>query len=370
MKTPRNKILFIVQLPPPVHGASIMNENLVKSTVLNAYDTSVLNIVTAHHISSIGKFSLKKTFASILIFFKILGRLIFFRPQIVYFTLSPSGFAFYRDVAYIFLIKLFMPKLVFQLHGKGIQSGVTNSKVFRYLANKAFSNSYSIHMSELLVKDLDGISVKKKFIVPFGIPVIPESGNEKKGNIGMRFLFLSNYVKTKGILDLIDAFKIVAKKNREFHLDLVGKPYDVSEEELKECIRKNNLEELISVCGPKYNEEKYQALLNADVFVFPTYYFNEAFPIALLEAMQFGLPSITTKEGGIPDMIEDGFTGLLVDKRDVTALANRILLLLENSGNARSMGKNARSQFLKKYTLHVFEQNIAKTFEEIINDKK
>ena len=61
--------------------------------------------------------------------------------------------------------------------------------------------------------------------------------------------------------------------------------------------------------GPKYGADKELLWNQADVFVLPTYYYNECFPLVLLEAMQHGVACISTEEGGIPDTIEDSKTG-------------------------------------------------------------
>lgn len=363
------RIFCIVQLPPPFHGASLMNNHLLNSPLLNAkYRLYTCNIATSSNIEDIGKFSLKKTAQSLVDFFKILVTIIRFRPDLVYFTLSPSGFAFYRDFVYSMLIKSFGKKLVFHLHGKGLSTGSANSSFFAGCCKMIFRGTYVIHLSEKLLNDTNHLTYKKGYIVNYGIPVIDLNKGEKSFD-RTRLLFLSNYVKSKGIIDLIDAIEIVAKKNQNFHLNLVGKPYDVTVEWLQDYIGKKNISSFVTVCGPKYGDDKYRELANSDIFVFPTYYYNEAFPLALLEAMQFGLMVITTREGGISDMIEDGKTGLLIEKRDIMDLADKIQFSINNPERRRDIGLNAKSSFFEKYTLNVFEKNIEKTFDDILELK-
>ena len=124
---------------------------------------------------------------------------------------------------------------------------------------------------------------------------------------------------------------------------------------------------MITIDGPKYNEEKYEVLRNADLFVFPTH--NDAFPNVLLEAMQFGLPCITTIEGGIPDMIDDGITGFLIKPGDKEGMSNAILSLLQDQELRSQMSINAQKVFFSKYTLPVFEKNIVNTYNDILADK-
>lgn len=110
-----------------------------------------------------------------------------------------------------------------------------------------------------------------------------------------------------------------------------------------------------------------EAFLNAaDIFVFPTFYHNECFPLVLLEAMEHGVACISTTEGGIPDIIDNGKTGFLVPKHDVAALADKILLLLSNPDLRCNMGKAGRVKFEKEFTLNVFENRMTWILEHIV----
>ena len=363
----KKKVLCIVQLPPPVHGASLMNSSFVNSPLINEhYLLKVINVATAGNIEGIGKFSVKKIFDSAGHFFRIAATLVFYRPGLVYFTFSPTGFAFYRDAIYTGLVKLSGTELAIHLHGKGIRAGYTGNRLRDWICQKVFTGTNVIFLSGILAGDMDGFAYKRKFIVNCGIPLTePPPESRPAGNL-CRLLFLSNYVRSKGIIDLIDAIAIVARTNQHFHLRLVGKPYDVSIDELKEHIARKGLDSLITICGPKYQGEKLSEFRQADVFIFPTYYTNEAFPLVLLEAMQWALPSITTREGGIPDIIDNGVTGMLIDQRDITQLAENILFLIGHAEERRKMGQAARKIFLEKFTLATFEKNMLQAFSDIL----
>jgi Glycosyltransferase len=365
------RVLFILQLPPPYHGASIANEFIIQSSVVkNAYDTRVIDIKTAESIASIGKFSFSKVALSVKLFFRILAQLIRFKPQIVYFTIAPTGFAFYRDAVYLMAIKLFPAKLIIHYHGKGIKAGTDNSALYRFFCKKALRNTYGIHLSGILAGDVPDYKLRKRYFVPYGVPVtstdtLPVKTEQEK----IQVLFLSNYVVDKGIIVLVDAIKIAAATCANLQVRLVGNAGTISNEALQAYINDQKLENIVSVCGPRYRDEKYRELINADIFVLPTFYANEAFPVSLLEAMQYGLAIISTREGGIPDMIENNVTGLLVNKRDAINLAEKIIFLVNNEEARKNIGANARRAFMEKYTLDHFEKNIFRVLEDVLSSE-
>jgi len=359
-----------MQLPPPVHGAAVMNEIIVNSQLIGQhFESRHINVGTAEKIEDIGKFSFAKTFSSLRHLLSIIMQLLMFRPHIVYFTLSPSGFAFYRDAVYFFFMRLSGSKVVFHLHGKGIKEGSGKSRWFRWLSKMLFKKSYVIFLSDILKSDVP-FPYKAGFVVNYGLPV--HTTGEKPASPEKRtagLLYISNYVRTKGVIDLIDAVGVVAQTRRDLHVTLAGKPFDLSLEFLTDHIRNKKLEDIITVNGPKYGEEKQKLLEAADIFILPTYYENEAFPLSILEAMQYTLPVISTYEGGIPDMIDDGVTGLLFRQRDVNGLAEKIAFLLEHPDDRRRLGLAARHKFMHRYTVSIFQQNILDTLQRIAATK-
>jgi glycosyltransferase involved in cell wall biosynthesis len=78
---------------------------------------------------------------------------------------------------------------------------------------------------------------------------------------------------------------------------------------------------------------------------------QEACPLAVLEAMAFGVPVIASNTGGLPELVADGHTGYVVDKDDVTALAERILKLLTDSDLRIRLGLNAKAWIAGKFDL-------------------
>jgi glycosyltransferase involved in cell wall biosynthesis len=358
------RILFVVQLPPPVHGVALVNELIVKSPlILEHFQERHIDLGTSRQIKDIGKFSPAKLLLSIRCLASILKHLLFFRPDLVYLTPSPTGFAFYRDALYTGVIRLFRTRLILHLHGQGIRTGAHGSRLFRWLCKKMFGKAHVIFLSEGLKKDAIEFVRTPPFVVNNGLADDGHPSEKQPREGPLNILYLSNYVRSKGILDLVDALEIVARTHRGFHCDLVGKPFDVNAEFLADYIQQKGLASLISIRGPQYGEEKVRFLKNADIFTLPS--FNDAFPLVILEAMKFSLPVISTYEGGIPDIIDDGINGLLIPKRDIRALAEKLIFLLDHPGDRQRLGNAARKKFLEKFTLSGFERNMYQVFRQV-----
>jgi len=366
------KILCVLQLPPPVHGASLMNSYLTRSKLINYnFNLEIINLQFSKSIQHLEKFSFFKVYKAIRYSLLIIKKVIKSKPDLIYFTLSPKGFAFYRDAFYVLIFKIFNCKIIFHLHGKGIKENIRGNILKKHIYIWVFKNTNVICLSKILTTDIDTIFQTAPFIVPNGIPNKSEfKSGKKQVNKIPQILFLSNYIKTKGILVLIEALTILKEKGHVFLGRFVGGAADLTPEMLERMINTKNLKPFVEIVGPRYGEDKTKEFQNADIFVFPTFYRNETFGLVNLEAMQFGLPVISTFEGGIPDIIINNETGFLVDKENPVMLADRIEILLEDSDLRISMGEKGYNRYINNYTVEHFESNMLKIFKDILKENQ
>lgn len=371
----KDKILFVVQLPPPVHGASMMNRYVVENPFLkDNYDIKILPLKFVDRNNQIGKMSLKKIFLMFSFCLRLTKTLLFYKPDLVYYTLAPFGKAFLRDFLFISIIKCFKNNIMLHLHGKGIQKFINKNPCTFSLYKKVFNKTNVIHLSQSLLYDIKPFQdiIKNIYIIPNGIPEINENGMAKEKKIGrnIRIIYLSNLKKSKGVLVLIEALKVLKGNQTNFEVNIVGNPDDVSIGNLEEIVRASDLENNVRILGPKYGKDKYQELLNADIFVFPTYYENECFPLSILEAMQMNNAIVSTDNGAIKEIITDGENGFIVEQEDPNALAQSIRMLIDNTELLEEIKHNNKIKFKDKYTLKIFYKAINKAILESIKIKK
>jgi len=371
MNNIKPRILFILHLPPPTHGASMIGSYIKQSSnIKEEFDAEFINLSTSTSLIQIGKAEIKKGVQFLRILLTVFKELLSKKYDLVYVTLTASGPGFYKDVLVVCIIKLFRKKIVYHFHNKGV-SNAKESYLNKTLYRFVFSNTKSILSSESLYKDFKKyLDIQNVYHCPYGIPsigeVISEDKKLKPGHWPLSFLFLSNMMREKGVFDLLDACENLNNKGLKFSCNFAGSWSDVSEMDFFEAVKKRKLENVVSVHGGKYGKEKSALFENADVFVFPTYYHYESFPVVILEAMQFGLPVISTLEGGIPDAVLNGQTGFLVVQRDVKDLATKMELFIREPLLIKKMGDAGRKRFNNYFTIQHFQDNLIKILKTTV----
>ena len=181
-------------------------------------------------------------------------------------------------------------------------------------------------------------------------------------------LFLSNLIISKGVLVLLEACQLLKQRDVAFHCNVVGGAGDLSEHDFELKIKELELESQVSFLGKKYGADKNEVFMATSIFVLPTFYENECFPLVLLEAMQFSLPSVSTREGGIPSIIEEGETGFMIEKNNATALANVLEKLISSKDLRLRLGNNARFKFENNFKLNEFENNFNSILKNVLGE--
>ena len=180
-------------------------------------------------------------------------------------------------------------------------------------------------------------------------------------------MFLSNLIVSKGIYVLLEACQRLKERGVAFHCDYVGgESKEVTGEQFRKAIAERGLEDCVIYHGPQYGADKDRAFRRADIFVFPTFYDNECFPLVLVEAMQYRLPIVTTPEGGILDIVTDGVNGLVCKQQDVDSLVVALSTLLADAALRREMGERGHARYLKEMTLEAFERSFAELLKSVV----
>jgi len=175
----------------------------------------------------------------------------------------------------------------------------------------------------------------------------------------------------KGHIFIFNTLKqLIAKGIVNIKLRIGG--YGYFESELKKFVDENNLGKYISFIGPlKYGSiEMITELKNADALIHPSVLTKddkEGIPGAIVEAMFTGLPIISTYHGGIPYIIENNKTGILVKEWDIHGLSNAILNLMDSESYRELLGKSGQKYALDNLDLKDKEIELERIYLKLIN---
>lgn len=373
----KSKILFVMHMTPPVHGAAVVGDYIKKSEYINSeFECRYINLAVANGVDDINKFRFSKLFDVISLTRKVVKEIRNFRPDIIYMTPNASGISFFKDFLILQSLKCAIGKdeikIVLHFHNRGVKLFQDNP-LYNYCYKKYFRGVKVMLLSRLLYDDVSKyVKIDDCLFCGNGIPDFAKMSDRKKNSSNvLKVLFLSNMMKEKGVSVLLDALVVARENGMKFKADFVGGWHDITPALFNEYISEHGLENVVEAHGPKYGEEKTRFFENADVFVFPTTYHKECFPLVLLEAMSYGLACISTDIAAIPDIIDDQKTGFVLHNENPKSgtmhleLAKCLKRLAENPAMSIDMGIAGRNRYEENYTLQNFESNFVKTLKSI-----
>lgn len=177
-------------------------------------------------------------------------------------------------------------------------------------------------------------------------------------------LFLSRLHYKKGLDLLIEAFAKSAQP--DWHLCIVG-PDDGYEEEARRLINHHNLNELVTVTGPLYGQDKYDAYGAADVYVLPTRGV-EGLPTTVLEACQANTPVISTRMTEVADLLDERI-GLAIDF-DVDQLATALSRILNDAGLRATYRANMAGFIREHFDLDTMLDRVLDLYETCLTSRR
>lgn len=170
-------------------------------------------------------------------------------------------------------------------------------------------------------------------------------------------LFFSNMIKTKGYADVLQAVHLLQQRGVPARATFAGAwPDSAAEADFRSAADKLHLSSSVEILGSvSDSEHKRRLFLDADVFVLPSYYPTEAQPLTILEALATGTPVITTRQGGIPEMLDEDVEGHFVATRDPGAIANAVCKL-SNCDNWNRKSEAAWARFNRQFHPDIVRQ--------------
>ncbi len=341
----RPRVLMVgAHLTKTLGGISTLLADLLRSPLASEFDF--------YHIASqadeygrLGKIGL--ALAALLRFLIALVR---WQPHLVYVHIGGNA-SLYRKVPFLVLARLMRKRLLAHFHAGDFefyfarQNWLGRRLILCGLRQPHGLIAVSQYLGELLGRLLPQTPIA---VVPNAIKTglfardaetrDSSSAQPDSTTQVVHLLFIGAMGRLKGERDLIAALSRVVSVAPQFRLSMLGH----GAQPIFQLCQRAGLLPFIEHLGPVPLEQRIAFFKRASIFILPTY--AEGMPVAVLEAMAAALPVIATRVGGIPELIEDGVEGYLIEPGDVDALSRRIIQLINHPEQRQSMGARAQAK--------------------------
>jgi glycosyltransferase involved in cell wall biosynthesis len=355
--------------PPPFGGISSVIETILNSSLAKDYSFEVFERgnIPAEGSSFFSRniFRIKRFVE----FFKKLRQ----RPYDFVHIHTPFSAAFPGTIMFMTIARFTGTKILLHIHGTDWDSVyIKRSKLTKFV----FRIGFRIPQRIIVLYETWRINIKK--LVPkANVHTIanclediqpPDStlAQSLRQDLGIdinSFLVLTvGFVGSrKGYLDILDALPQVVETNDSVKFVFVGGEERPGENyPVLSRIKNQNLDRWVLVTGEVHRSSVPLYLAAANVFLLPSR--EEGMPIAILEAMRAGLPIITTRVGGIPEMIEDGRSGILIEPGTPDTIAEALISLLKDDRLRQRLAQGARTAFENKFEVQVCINELASIY--------
>ncbi len=271
-----------------------------------------------------------------------------------------AGASFWRKSLIVLPVFFLRAPVIFHIHDGEFSSFYWSrcGVVARYLVRQILERSYVIALSKSWVDELKVIAPKAVVVcIPNPVELTPVVDRDSRKTDSITVLFLGRLSKEKGVFDLLEAFAAIRNTSIKWKLILAGNGDLERARKLANDLGLSAKVEFMGWVGPK---KKAELLSIADVLVLPSYF--EGLPMAVLEGMASGLPVVSSRVGGIPDVIEDSVNGLLFSPGDITALSHCFEKLGADFPFAKKLGRAARLRAENDFSVPVVIERLEKLY--------
>jgi glycosyltransferase involved in cell wall biosynthesis len=356
-------LIVVGPLPPPHHGVTISTGLVLANSLLrDRFDVEHLDSSDHRPYENIGRWDVTNVMAGL---GGLMGlrRMLRGRTGILYLPLSQSAPGFLRDSLYIDLAVRSGWKVAVHLRGSEFSLFYERSRsLLRWRIRDTMRRVASVAvMGSSLRPVFAGLVPDERIaVVANGTPEPHLNGAQREEKT---VLFLSHLRRRKGVCEAVEAALLVADRRPETEFVFAGEWED---EQLKHdlCARVASVGAPIRFMGSVLGDDKEKLLGTSSIFLFPPTE-PEGHPRVILEAMAAGLPIVTTDRGAITETVVDGVSGFILPHPDPEAIADRLLLLLQDHDLRIRMGRAARTRYLYRFTQEQADEALVQWLDRV-----
>ena len=354
-----NKITYIPKLPRPIFR-KIIYILFYQSKLFFLHPIKYIKIL-AFVLLNYKRYLLRSFFR----LSKFIPEIEKYNPDLIYCHYT------YENAIFAFLTKLYFDKNQYGMITHQLNIYEPTCSNLNNIIAPEFIIVKAEYAKEIWMKRYAKLPIERIKVLPWGIDCkyftrLDDNSDSNRKKI-FTILSISRLVEQKGIIYLLKACYILAKNNLDFRCLIYG---DGKEKyKLLRYIKQFNLGKYIKLYPFISHSVKIKKLLSsADIFVLPCLIAQDGegdiIPNVLLEAMAMELPVVTTKAGGMNEVIKDGVNGFIVKEKDEVDIADKIVKIMKMSENTKSeIGKNARETVIKYWD----KETLGKSFINFLN---
>ncbi|MBR4986103.1 MAG: glycosyltransferase family 4 protein [Proteobacteria bacterium] len=333
-------IAMIAAFPPPITGQSLAADLLrggLKAAGVPLFELDLSEPIGSRSVAG-------RILQLARLEFRLAVLCIRTRDLTVYLQLGHGKAALLRDLVFMATAAAFRRPCVAHVHGSGFRAALDALPApLRHIERRLVSRlDAAVVLSESLRAMFGGIVPDDRiFVVDNGIdPAFVDMARQASPRVFSKdrfnVLFLSNFLKAKGFVTLLEAAAIADARRLPIHFDFVGAKIADQSVDIDDFIRREELSN-VSVHPVVSGQNKHQAYRDADVFILPSEY--EGQPLSILEAMFEALPVVTTRVGGIPEIFSEDETGVCyVSAHDPEQIVETLAALQADPDRRARMG--------------------------------
>jgi glycosyltransferase involved in cell wall biosynthesis len=363
------RVIAVGQTPPPFGGQADTMQLFVTG-LYRRLEVCHVRMAFSKRTADIGKLRAGKLPHLVSLVARILWRRARTGARILYYPPGgPNLVPILRDLVILLSTRWAFQATAFHFHAAGV-SEVEPSLPWpvRRLFRAAYGRAdLAIQTSALNPPDGRRLGARRVVVVPSGIPDHPLAQQPRNNSTTPPVLLYVGVLReSKGVLVLVEACRRLCERGFDFRLHLMGAFESRGfESRLRTALTDAGLGDRTVFLGALSGDEKWRCFQASDVFCYPTHFETESFGLVAVEAMQFALPVVATRWRGVPSVVVDGETGLLVPVRDSSALEAALARLLEHPELRRRMGTRGRELYLERFTDKRFRRDMESALGEL-----
>ncbi|MGY1723809.1 glycosyltransferase family 4 protein [Blastococcus sp. SYSU DS0533] len=361
-------VLVVGQVPPPLGGQAVMVAALLEGEPDDLRYAHV-RMNFSRSLSSTGSWSIGKAVEVGSVIVRITVRRLVDRAAVLYYPPSGHGLLpILRDAVILGTTRHLFRSTVYHFHASGLtESLAAMNPMLRRAVRWALGRpDVAVLLSPSAPDEGRALGARRTVIVENGVAAPPGVHEDRPQGGTPVLTFMGLICPGKGAGRLVEISRRLHAEGVAHRLRLVGEPESPAyRAELTAAAERAGVD--VEFTGVLSGEDKWRALRETTLFCFPTRFHSETSPLVVIEAMATGVPVVASRWRALPDLVEDGVTGRLVDPDDVDGWVRAIRELLADRELRAGMGVAARRRFEERHTIERFQRRMTAVLEEVSN---